>query len=69
MDVIGQDADCDGFKGVPTPNACIGVAQAVDFAHQEVARPVGERKRKEVGATGNFEALVVRHSDQGIGGS
>src|SRR5882724_5335370 len=61
MQMIRQHADCDGFEGIPFLDRCIDAAEAVDVAHQDVARPVGKCDREEEDATLDVRTAVVRH--------
>jgi hypothetical protein len=66
MQVIRQNADCDGFKWIPTLDRCVNPSQSIDLSHQKIARSVGERHREEIDSSTDFAAAVSRHTGSRI---
>src|ERR1700735_5834088 len=50
MDMVGQNADRDCFKGTADLNGAIDLPQMIDLIQQQAARPVGENDREKESA-------------------
>ena len=58
MQVIGEDADCDGLKRMLPLNQSIDPPQAIDLPDEQVARTILERHREEVEAARKFRTTI-----------
>src|SRR5437660_1812578 len=63
MHMIGQDADRNGLEGQTFLNRCVESTQAIDLAHQQITRSIGERYREEEDSTVDSRTAISRHGD------
>ena len=61
MNVIGQDADRDGFERAALLDGSIDNSQSINLVHQQPARPVGENDCEEENAAFEFRSDVSWH--------
>ncbi len=61
VNVIGQDADRDGFEWAALLDGSIDNSQSINLVHQQPARPVGENDGEEENAAFEFRSDVSWH--------
>ncbi len=47
MNVVGQNAHGDGLERMPLLDGLVRLAQAIDVADEQIARPIGQRHGEE----------------------
>lgn len=58
MNVIWQNADCDGFAWMLRMNGLIHAPKAVDMPDQQVAAAIGQRHREEEDAAFDLQSTI-----------
>src|ERR1700704_3687928 len=61
MQVVGQDANCDGLERMPLLNRPINTPETVDVPQEHVTRSVGESDGEEEDAAFDVCPTVSRH--------
>jgi hypothetical protein len=61
VNVIGQNADRDGFEWAALLDGPIDNSQSINLVHQQPARPVGENDGEEENAAFEFRSDVSWH--------
>ena len=61
MQMVGEDADGDGFERTALLHYRIGAPCTFDVADQQVARSVGQREREEEEPAFDFYAAIAGH--------
>jgi hypothetical protein len=61
VQVIGQDANRNCFKGPPLLNSTVGLPQPIDFLDQQIARTVGENDREKEDTAFEICATIAGH--------
>src|SRR5262245_28362478 len=61
MQMVGQNANCDGFERISFFNRTIDAPESIDLAHEHVARSVSESDGEEKSAALNICTTVSGH--------
>src|SRR5438876_6718256 len=61
MHVVRQDADRNCFEWMALLDGAVDMPQAIDMAHEEVARPVGESHGEEEDTALDLGTNIARH--------
>jgi hypothetical protein len=63
MEVIGQDANRNGFKRTTLLDSAIGLSQPVDFSCQQIAGAVSQHNGEEEDTAFDPCATIVWHGE------
>jgi len=64
MEMLGQDADRDGFERMVASNQPISRAQRANVLRQQRRAPVKQIDGEKERPAGNEQASVIRHRDK-----